>query len=157
MSKDACAPQTTKDLLPSLLGYQLRLAQLAVFEDLQQILDDFNLTPSLFGALVIVDANPGLKQTQLAADLRLDRSSVVPMVERLVQRQLLTRERANSDRRSNALRLTAAGHGLLQELVPRVRDHEARFFSAFSDAEKYQLHAFLRRLNDADQQDHQQD
>jgi len=45
------------DLLPGLIGYQLRLAQLAVFGDFAAELKDFDISPGRFGVLGLISAN----------------------------------------------------------------------------------------------------
>ncbi len=63
-------------LLPELIGYRLRLAQLAVFKDFCEHVGGPEMTPTLFGVLALVEANPGMTQAQLAEAIQLDRSSI---------------------------------------------------------------------------------
>ena len=44
------------DLLPGLIGYNLRKAQTAVFQDFSRSLQDCNITPGQFGVLVLIQA-----------------------------------------------------------------------------------------------------
>ena len=57
------------DILPSLIGYNLRRAQTAVFQDFSSTLADCKLTPGQFGVLVLIQANAGLNQTSLGRAL----------------------------------------------------------------------------------------
>ena len=57
-------------LLSSLLGYNLRRAQVAVFQNFTDMVGAAELTPGQFGVLVVIDANPGLSQTQLGNELQ---------------------------------------------------------------------------------------
>src|SRR5690349_21901547 len=111
-------------LLPGLLGYQLRLAQRAVFSDFADTLGEHDVSPGLFGMLVVIEANPGLKQMQLATAAHLDRSSLVPALDKLEARGLVMRRAAEHDRRVNGLWLTAQGSALLKKLKQRVARHE---------------------------------
>jgi hypothetical protein len=70
-------------MLPDLVGYHVRLAQMAIFADFEKTLGELELSPGLFGLLVIIEANAGLKQTQLADAARLDRSTLVPALDKL--------------------------------------------------------------------------
>lgn len=133
-------------LLPELLGYQVRQAQIAIFRDFTASLADHGMTPTLFGSLVLIEANPGLKQTDLARALQLDRSTVVTVIDTLESRGLVARRRAVDDRRSNAVTLTARGAGTLAELKPRVAAHEARLVQELSPAECATLAATLGRI-----------
>jgi len=133
-------------MLPELIGYHVRLAQMAVFADFERSLGTFNLSPGLFGLLVIIEANPGLRQIQLAAAARLDRSTLVPALDKLEARELVERRAAPDDRRSNGLFLTRPGAGLLQRAKAIVRDHEQRIAGGLSAEERALLVRCLDRL-----------
>jgi DNA-binding MarR family transcriptional regulator len=133
-------------MLPGLLGYRLRLAQRAVFEDFAARVGQADVSPGLFGILIIVEANPGLKQSELAAAAHLDRSSLVPVLDKLEARGHVTRRASPDDRRVNGLWLTAAGAALLRTLKRRVVAHEQRVLRSLSDAERAQLFDLLARI-----------
>jgi len=133
-------------MLPGLLGYRLRLAQRAVFADFAASVGQAEVSPGLFGILIIVEANPGLKQSELAAAAHLDRSSLVPVLDKLEARGHVTRRASPDDRRVNGLWLTAAGAALLRTLKRRVLAHERRVLRTLSDAERSHLFALLARL-----------
>lgn len=141
-------PATPIDLgiLPSLVGYQLRLAQIAIFRDFGDALGEFDITPGLFGVLVIIDGNPDLKQNELAKATHLDRSTVVSVIDGLERRGLVERRAVPNDRRSKALRLTADGGALLKKLKRRVNEHEERLVSQFSEEEKRTLVELLQKI-----------
>lgn len=133
-------------LLPSLLGYRLRLAQRAVFDDFTASMGRADISPGLFGILVVIEANPGLKQSDLAAAAQLDRSSIVPVVDKLETRGHVERRGSPEDRRVNGLWLTPRGVALLHTLKRRVLAHEQRITSGLTQAERGQLFALLSRL-----------
>jgi len=133
-------------LLPALLGYQLRLAQRAIFDDFAAAVGELDMSPGLFGMLVIIEANPGLKQTELANAARLDRSSLVPALDKLEARGLVARRASVADRRANGISLTTAGAALLKKLKQRVARHEERLASNLNVAERETLVALLRRI-----------
>jgi DNA-binding MarR family transcriptional regulator len=133
-------------VLPSLLGYQMRLAQRAIFSDFAGSMDELNVSPGLFGMLIIIEANPGLKQSQLAHAAHLDRSSLVPALDKLEARGLVTRRGSEHDRRINGLWLTSDGSALLKRLKQRVARHEQRLVQGLSSAERTQLVALLNRI-----------
>ena len=133
-------------LLPSLLGYQLRLAQRAVFRDFEDALGELEISPGLFGMLVVIEANPGLKQTHLARAANLDRSTLVPALNKLEARGLVMRRASEHDRRVNGLWLTARGAILLKKLKQRVVRHEERLARELSRSERAQLVELLARI-----------
>jgi DNA-binding MarR family transcriptional regulator len=133
-------------LLPSLLGYQLRLAQRAIFDDFAEAIGELEVSPGLFGMLVVIEANPGLKQTELANAAQLDRSSLVPALDKLEARGLVARRASAEDRRVNGLWLTQDGTALLKKLKQRVARHEQRLAQNLSEAEREQLIDLLQRI-----------
>ncbi|MDO8788010.1 MAG: MarR family transcriptional regulator [Sulfuritalea sp.] len=132
--------------LPDLVGYQLRMAQIALFRDFANGLGEHDVTPGLFGVLVIIEANPDLKQSDLARATHLDRSTVVTVIDNLERRGLVERRAALHDRRANAIRLTAGGTALLRKLKRQVAQHETRLVRNFSDTERKTFLALLQKV-----------
>lgn len=133
-------------MLPGLVGYRVRLAQMAIFADFERMLADLALTPGVFGLLVIVEANPGLRQQQLADAAQIDRSTLVPALDRLEARALVERRVDPTDRRSNGLFLTADGRALLRRAKRTVEAHETRLASGLSADERDTLVQLLDRV-----------
>ncbi len=133
-------------VLPELLGYHIRLAQVATFRDFELNLKSLELTPTLFGSLVLIEANPGMKQTDLAHAVQLDRSTVVSVVDRLEGRGLVERKRASDDRRSNALFVTASGKKLIKKAIPLVVEHEQKLFEFLDERSRSQFTSVLQRI-----------
>ena len=133
-------------LLPELVGYHVRQAQMAIFADFDAALGELGVSPGIFALLVIIDANPGLKQTRLAAAARLDRSTLVPALDKLEQRQLVERRAAPGDRRSNGIFLTPGGGAVLEAARRAVRRHEARLARGFAVGERTTLIDLLTRI-----------
>ena len=132
-------------ILPGLIGYQLRLAQLAVFRDFERTVGELRVSPGRFGVLVLVHCNPGITQSRLAEAVGLDRSTLVPVLDGLERRGLVERRRGE-DRRTNGLRLTLSGKRLLDRVKRRILAHERRMISGMSDTEREQLIAQLVKL-----------
>jgi len=132
-------------LLPGLLGYQLRLAQLAVFRDFEASTAGLGLTPGRFGMLVLIEANPGVTQSGLSRAVGLDRSTMVAVLDRLEDRRLIERRRGR-DRRTNGLWLTADGRRLLAQMKRRVAAHETRLAARLTGRDRKKLLELLRRL-----------
>ena len=133
-------------LLPGLVGYHLRLAQVAMFRDFRKSLGGHDITPGLFGVLVLIEANGGMKQTALARAIHLDRSTVVNVIDNLERMELVERRPVDGDRRSKALFLTPKGRTQLQKLKRLVAEHEQRLARNLSPAERAQLVDLLARI-----------
>jgi DNA-binding MarR family transcriptional regulator len=131
--------------LPGLLGYRLRLAQQAVFRDFAASVGE--VSPGRFGILLLIEANPGVTQSRLAAAVHLDRSTMVGVIHTLQGRGLVERRRGE-DRRTNGLWLTRAGRGLVARLRRRIGAHERRIAARLSAAERAQLIVLLEKLQE---------
>ena len=135
-------------VLPGLLGYELRLAQLAVFRDFERNVGVLGISPGRFGVLVLIEANAGLTQSRLAEAVGLDRSTMVPVLDEFERREMVERRRGE-DRRTNGLWLTPAGKRFLARVKRRIAAHEQRMFGGLSPLERAQLFALLSRLRSA--------
>jgi DNA-binding MarR family transcriptional regulator len=133
-------------LLPELIGFELRCAQAAVFRHFGRTVGRHDISPPQFGALILIEANPGISQSAVAAALRFDRSTLVQIVDRLEERGLVVREISARDRRSHALKLTDEGAALLPELKRLALEHENEMARALSPDEKRTLLRLLRRV-----------
>jgi DNA-binding MarR family transcriptional regulator len=132
--------------LPNLLGYALRRAQLAVFADFHASFAELNLKPAQFSVLVLLDANPGCKQSEAAVALGIMQPNFVALMDELESRDLARRAPAKTDRRSHALELTAKGRTLLQRAQRVAAEHEVRSLHGLSPAEARQLFDLLHRV-----------
>ena len=96
--------------------------------------------------LSVIGLNPGMSQNDLAATLVFKKSAITKLVKDLEARGYLERSKSSSDRRFNALQLSAAG----QERYARISDLIARqnavFLEPFSKTERAELFGYLNRL-----------
>jgi len=132
--------------LSDLLGYHLRRAQVAMFQNFAKVLDDWNISPGQVGVLALVKANSGINQTRVGNALGIDRSTLVAVIDRLEERDLVARTPSPTDRRSHALVLTEAGERYLAELLPQVREHERQIATKLSKGERATLIALLTKV-----------
>jgi len=130
-------------MLPSLLGYRLRLAQQTVFRDFSASVRE--ISPGRVGILLLIDANPGVTQSRLAQAVSLERSTMVGVLHALEGRALIERRRG-IDRRTNGLWLTPEGRALVARLKRRIQVHERRVAARLSQAEREQLIGLLEKL-----------
>lgn len=132
--------------LTDLLGFQLRRAQISVFQHFSRTVGGVGITPALFGLMMIVSKNEGLSQSRLAHALGIDVSTMVAMIDRIEKKGWMKRQKSNVDRRSHALYLTKAGRKLLDSLSLLVEEHENKFFNDLDLSEKKTLLALLKKI-----------
>jgi DNA-binding MarR family transcriptional regulator len=129
--------------LPELIGYVLRRAQLVVFQDFFAAFAPFDISPAQFSVLTVIERNPGLTQTQVAAALGIKRTNFVGLLNELEKRSLAERRQVSGDKRSYALYLTPDGAALMRKLRPVLKAHEARMVAKVGEDGRDQLLALL--------------
>ena len=132
--------------LSGLLGFQLRMAQAAVYRDFAAAMGELGLTQRQIAVLEIVGAAPGVSQVDIAAELSTDRATMMAIVDRLQDRKLVVRQRSNEDRRRQELHLTPGGADILHRTREVIAQHEKRLTDRFSPDELAALFDALRRL-----------
>lgn len=97
------------DELRQFLGYQLKRTFNAMRADLSQVLEPYGLRMTTYSSLVLIEDNPGIRQSELANILNMERPNMVLILDDLEQRGWITRERLETDRRAYALKVTLSG------------------------------------------------
>lgn len=111
------------DPLVGLAGYLLRRASSAAIAELNRRLAGVGLRHTDVAMLMLVEASPGITQSEAGRVLDIQRANMVPLVARLEGRGVLRRRQV--DRRSQALELTRRGRVLLGRARRAVIAHEA--------------------------------
>jgi DNA-binding MarR family transcriptional regulator len=127
-------------------GFQLRMAQAAVWSDLVASLQPYALRPSQYSVLLILRATPGSRQQDIGEALGIQRPNLAAMIDGLEKRGLLRREVNPADRRSHALSLTDDGLALLAEADRAHALHEQRLAERLGDMDADALLPVLRRI-----------
>jgi MarR family transcriptional regulator, organic hydroperoxide resistance regulator len=140
-------PPINTGLLPNLLGYNLRRAQIALWRDFNRTVREGDVRPGVFSLLILVDANPGIAQIDLANQLDIDKATIVGLVHRLERQHWVVRKTSSADRRRQGVFITPAGRTTLKNLREEMLEHEMRFTRLFNAEELAQLIAFLRRIH----------
>jgi len=134
------------DELPNYVGYQVRRAQARIFAEFEAALKDFEFTPGSFGVLTLIRANPGITQVTLAAAFGVDKSTMSPVIFRLEQRRLISREVLASDRRCHALHFDPAGEPVYLAAREKIRGFEENVAARLTKPEQKELARLLAKL-----------
>ena len=137
-------------MLNASIGYMLRRAQLTVFADFGAALAELQLRPGQFAALIVIDCNRGVTQSEVCETLGIWRANFVAVIDDLERRGLARRVSSTADRRSKALALTAAGQRVLERATELQRAHEARVCRRLGPDGREQLLWLLNQLADGD-------
>jgi DNA-binding MarR family transcriptional regulator len=118
--------------------------QVWVFQDFIRSLASIDIGPAQYSVLVVVSANPGLSQSELADTLGVERARIVRLLDKLEKRGLVRRLAARRDRRTHALRLTADGQKVLNRAKVLAGGHEARLAEQLGHEHHKQMLKTLR-------------
>jgi len=143
---EATPAQTDLGPLPALVGYALRRAQLAVFQDFVETMAALDIRPAQFSVLLLIERNPRVNQAQIGEALGIKPANLAVMLNELAARGFAERRPGALDRRAHALHLTTAGRALMRHLHARVADHERRLVERLGTTGKAQLLRLLARL-----------
>jgi DNA-binding MarR family transcriptional regulator len=138
----------TRDLVDH-TGYLLRLAYDRASKTAAAEMPE-GPHPREFAVLTALTSMGPVSQQQLAERLRVNRTLMVRIVDRLERRGLVERRRDPTDRRSYALEVTAAGHAELAALTPEIMRTNAVMAERLTAEEIARLNELLRTLITAD-------
>lgn len=134
------------DALRGLFGYGLKRAFSAIQADLTVTLRPFELRMVTYSLLAVIVDNPGVRQSQLAEVLAIERPNLVVLIDELESRELISRDREPTDRRAYALTCTLPGRRLYEAARMAVLAHEARYLQTLDSEQIDQIKANLRRI-----------
>jgi DNA-binding MarR family transcriptional regulator len=123
-TRRSARPVIALDALNGHLGYFVRRLQLWVFQDFIRALATIDISPAQYSVLVVINANRGLSQAELAATLGIERALLARLLHRLERRGLIQRLPSSVDGRRHALRLTPKGRTLLARAKSLATRHE---------------------------------
>jgi DNA-binding MarR family transcriptional regulator len=132
------------DPLVGLAGYLLRRAAAAAVAELNQRLAGLGLRHADVAMLMLIEASPGITQSEAGRVLDIQRANMVPFVARLEDLGLL--ERRQVDRRSQALDLTRRGRMLLARARRVVSAHETALLGRVPERLRPMVLPVLRAL-----------
>ena len=128
------------------LTYLLKRALLDLEELHREKLGPIGINGRELAVLLLLEAREPESQQQAAARLRVDRTTMVGMLDGLEEKGLVARQAAGEDRRRNIVALTEAGHQTLARALRASDEAEGRLLDGLEEGEQTQLRALLARV-----------
>lgn len=114
---------------------------------------DFDLTARQYAVITTIAQHEGLSQTDLVRLTGIDRSTLADVVQRLLKRGVIQRERTMRDGRTYAVSLSSQGRQLLESIKPYARRADRIVLSCLGDEDgKLAAQTLNRLLRKADDQ-----
>jgi DNA-binding MarR family transcriptional regulator len=143
-------PHVDHSALQHLLGYALAQARVATNKAFfDAVGGPLQLRPVEFSLLMLLRDNDGVTQRQLATALNLNAPNLTTLLTRLQERGLLSRERSDSDRRAQLIRLTPEGLALATRARKVAATMESGIRKRYTTAEWALLLELLHRTGTA--------
>jgi len=138
-------PRMDWGLLRNGVGTGVRLLRNELVDRIVAAYAPFSLRSGALSTMVLIKANPGCSQSELAREVAMDDSAMVAIIDELEERGLALRSRSATDRRRNSLALTPDGEALMTEMIGCAMGVEGPIRDALSEEELATLIALLRR------------
>lgn len=128
------------------INFLLTQAQQKVFKYLKSELEPINVTPVQYGVLQCLWNEGSQTPKQIATVLGLDSSTITGILDRLENKELITRNTYIGDRRTINVELTEKGSELREPISKIVEDVNVEVLKPFSSEEINQLKSVLKRI-----------
>jgi DNA-binding MarR family transcriptional regulator len=128
------------------VGYLVRRAQVTIFQRFFELFEEADIRPVQYSILTVIESNPGLSQTHLAAALGIRKTNLVGLIDELEARGLARRKPTETDRRSHALFLTPKGTRFISGLHRLDASLNHRISRTMSAAERRRFCEILRQI-----------
>jgi DNA-binding MarR family transcriptional regulator len=122
------------DVLAGRLGYLLKHAQQRLVQAAAPAMAPFGIDGRELAVLTVLAAGVPLSQQEAADGLRVDRTTMVTLVDALETKGLVERHRSTADRRKNIVGLTATGRECLRGAAAARDAVEREFLAPLGDA-----------------------
>jgi DNA-binding MarR family transcriptional regulator len=134
--------------LTSHLGYWLRRVSNSVSGAFARKVEARGVIVAEWVMLRELYTDPSLGPSQFADMLGMTRGGVSKLVDRLVDKDLLTRRASADDKRAQTLALTDAGRTLVPELAKLADQNDAEFFDHLGPEDRATLKRILKGIVD---------
>jgi DNA-binding MarR family transcriptional regulator len=132
--------------LAEMAGFLLAKAHHLFHERANAALGDGALGIKHFGSLTVIADEGRLSQSDLCVRMRVDRTTMVAVVDELEAAGYVDRRRNPDDRRAYALEATDAGRAWLTEKRDALMAAQAELLAVLSEEERRGLVELLQRL-----------
>ena len=132
--------------LNSSFGFMLAKAAQKIADIAHESLTPLQLDTRQVGLLITIKKYEPVTQTRISKLLRIDRTTMVALIDDLENRGLVVRTESPQDRRVNNLALTAKGTEILDQAWKKILESEEIGLQSLSTSEKQSLIKILEKI-----------
>ncbi|SDM57842.1 DNA-binding transcriptional regulator, MarR family [Fictibacillus solisalsi] len=129
---------------------ELENSFLTVFRTFRKDINDLfsdDVPANEFGVLNLLKDKEYLTASELAGEMKVSSSHITGVTDRLIKKDLITRERSLTDRRIVYVKITEKGQAVAEKLSAIRRDYYKEKFSGLSDLEMENMIDYLNRMS----------
>ena len=129
------------------LGYFIRRLQVWVFQDFIRTLAPVDIRPAQYSVLVVIAANPGLSQSDLADRLGIERARLVRVLDKLEKRGLTQRLASPPTGAPMPCGSRATGQKILKRAAMLAALHEAKLIEKLGPEQRKSMLTLLKHFD----------
>lgn len=127
------------------VGYWINRTRASMHAAFEKRLENYDLTMAQWCVIVALYSDEASTISGLADHVNVDKGSISRVVEKLVQKGILSHV-AGKDRRSGKIALTTSGLKLAPKLIEEGQKNEAFFLNDFSPSEMAELKRLMHKI-----------
>jgi DNA-binding MarR family transcriptional regulator len=145
--KFSCAPcEPLPEILATRAGYLLNRAAARIRQMTEEALAPLNILAKHYGLMAVVKTHGPMTQQAIGEVLKVDRTTMVLLVDDAESKDIVVRNPHPTDRRCHLLSLSDNGEKVYKAAHRIVKKVEDEFFNVLAAPEKEQLIALVSRL-----------
>jgi DNA-binding MarR family transcriptional regulator len=128
------------------LGFLVRLLDTRVNVLYERLTAQNDITPRQFGVLLTLYQQGTLTLTELARHIRVDRSTLGEMINRMAKRSLISKRNSGSDGRSAEVMLAPAGQAVVLKLVTGAAELQTALLAPLAAGDRAHFMRCMKRV-----------
>lgn len=108
---------------------------------------EYDIKRGQYAYIVFVNENPGLSQLDMVNSLNIDKTTVTKAIKKLVQSDIVFRQKDADDQRMMRVYPTQYGRDIYKNILLEEERLETQLFSSFSEREKFDLDMYLLKIS----------
>ncbi len=147
MSKPSTLQAAKEPFLPTMRALVRAYQALAAYSEIH--IRQFDLTPAQFDVVATLGNTSGMSMGEIGEKTLITKGTLTGVIDRLIQKQLVTREVSSQNRRHVIVQLTAKGEEIFEQSFPSHIAYLKQRFEMLPPSELEELTNLLDQLRQA--------